>query len=103
MSRRLLQPNERAPELHEELYGTSYKALLPQAIDDQCGPTFPPPLAEGQVARFACYRRLQSEPFLELVCEAVRVNGKLTWALGDLKTRDRIVVDLFPGHRNTLL
>lgn len=102
MTRRLLQPNERDPALWGELYGTDYKALLPQALEDQTGPTFPVPLVEGEIASFACYRRLQSAPFLQIRVQAVRVNGQLQWALGHLETRDKIPVDLFPNHRNTL-
>lgn len=102
MTRRLLQPNERDPEIAAELFGTPYKALQPKAIEDPKGPTFPPPLVEGQIARFACYRRLQSAPYLEAVTEAVRVNGQLVWALLELETRNKIPVDLFPNHRDTL-
>lgn len=102
MTRRLLAPNERDPALWGELYGTRCKALLQKAAEDTKGPTFPPPLVEGEIGVFALYRRLQSAPFLQLRVQAICVNGRLQWALGHLETRERISVDLFPGHGNTL-
>jgi hypothetical protein len=100
MMRRTLQPNERDPECPNQIRLNGQR--LRNAISDRKGPTFPPPVVEGQWAKFACCRRLQSTPFLTVVCEAVRVNGQLCWGFLEVHTRDKIPVDLGLSPADTL-
>lgn len=94
--KRILQPNERHPEVINEVHFNGQR--LRNAISDQRGATFPAPVMEGQTAVFACCRRLQSEPFLQVQVQAVLLGGKLQWALLQSYERARGVDNLFPNH-----
>jgi hypothetical protein len=105
--RRTLQPNEREDITDQFGYNpskiyTNTGQRFRNAISDYRGPTFPPPVVEGQFAVFACCRRLQSFPFLTVTVQAVCINGELRWALLHSKEQPQLGVDLFPNHRNTL-
>jgi hypothetical protein len=105
--RRILQPNERedrtgSPGYNPSKIYTQSGQRFRNALSDYRGPTFPPPVVEGQWAVFGCCRRLQSFPFLTVTVQAVCINGVLRWALLHSKETQQLGVDLFPNHRNTL-
>lgn len=105
MTRQLLGADERTDgsELGCSISYFFRDQPLGSAMQNLEGPTFAPPVMEGQYCAFMLRRRGQSEPRLTVKCEAVRVNGQLQWAFLEIWCREeRNSVDLFPNHRNTL-
>jgi hypothetical protein len=65
---------------------------------------FPPPLVEGQQSTVILRQCRQSEPFFRAELFAVRVNGRLRWAVLERTVRaEKRVDNLFPGHKTLTL
>jgi hypothetical protein len=87
--------------IQEDLAGVKINYPLGSATPNPEGClVFPPPLVEGQQSTVVLRERRQSEPFFRAELFAVRVNGRLRWAVLEREFRAKKPIDdLFPGHK----